>query len=311
MIKKQLTNRKVLVLMSVIIVVIGGLTAMVASLNEEIKLSNASDASYTSIDKHNFAFTIQNLIEQRASIPDIIQLLKKEKPHNAGEDPWWNMDWDYRKNITIDHTKVSETLTNFPVLVNLSGDSDLLTDAQESGNDIVFTDVFGNQLHHEIEYFNGDTGDLIAWVNVTLLSSSENTVLYMYYGNSTCASQENVEGVWNSEFVMVQHLNETFGTVIDSTSYGNDGAEYISPDSNMDISGKIAGAVKFDGSDDYIDCGHSSSLDLTKNLTVEVWLNFNDNTGTQRFIDKRDDDNGYLFQFWTPDSVQGLSLIHI
>ena len=35
-------------------------------------------------------------------------------------------NWSYRKKITIDNTKVSANLTNFPVLINLSSDSDLL-----------------------------------------------------------------------------------------------------------------------------------------------------------------------------------------
>jgi len=46
--------------------------------------------------------------------------------------PWWNSDWSFRKNLTIDHTLVAEDLVNFPVLVNITGDSDLSIDAQDS-----------------------------------------------------------------------------------------------------------------------------------------------------------------------------------
>jgi hypothetical protein len=42
--------------------------------------------------------------------------------------------WHYRKQITIDHTKVAEDLTNFPVLIYTT-DNDLLQKAQHSGED--------------------------------------------------------------------------------------------------------------------------------------------------------------------------------
>ncbi|MFA7171068.1 MAG: LamG domain-containing protein, partial [Candidatus Paceibacterota bacterium] len=45
----------------------------------------------------------------------------------------------YRKAITIDHTKVSADLTDFPVLVNLPTDASLASHAQADGDDILFT----------------------------------------------------------------------------------------------------------------------------------------------------------------------------
>ena len=35
-------------------------------------------------------------------------------PPVSGGGSWWNADWPYRKTITVDHTKVSADLTNFP-----------------------------------------------------------------------------------------------------------------------------------------------------------------------------------------------------
>jgi len=61
-------------------------------------------------------------------------------------------DWPYRKEITIDHTKIATNLTNFPVLINFSSDPDLAIKAQEDGDDIVFTSDDGStKLDHEIE----------------------------------------------------------------------------------------------------------------------------------------------------------------
>jgi hypothetical protein len=137
------------------------------------------------------------------------------------DDLWWNTQWQYRKKVTIDHTKVDGDLTHFPVLISLTADINLSAHAQSDGDDIVFTDTLGNQLSHQIELYINSTGQLIAWVNVTTLSSTQDTTLYMYYGNPICGSQQHAGGVWDSDYVLVYHLNETSGLHKDSTRYHN------------------------------------------------------------------------------------------
>jgi PKD repeat protein len=137
---------------------------------------------------------------------------------------WWNTSWSYRRLITIDHTKIAGDLVDFPVLVKTTIDTDK---AQHDGDDIVFTDSQGMKLNHEIESYNNDDGTLVAWVNVTLLHSTDDTILYLYYGNSNCSNQQNVAGTWNSKFEGVWHM----GTVNDSTGKHtgtNYGADVIS-----------------------------------------------------------------------------------
>lgn len=182
---------------------------------------------------------------------------------------WWNDSWLYRKNITIDHTKVDDDFVNFPVLISLPSDGDLASNAQNNGSDIVFVDYSGNKLNHEIELFNGSTGELVAWVNVTSLSSTVNTTLCMYYGNPSAANQENPSGVWHSSYKLVQHLNETTGTHYDSTIYDNDGTPQNGV--NQNAVGKIDGADEFDGSDDYVEVLDDDSLHQSNAISVEVW----------------------------------------
>jgi len=184
-------------------------------------------------------------------------------------ESWWNTDWEYRKEITINHSKVDARFINFPVLISLNSDVNLANNAQNDGDDILFTNKNSNQLHHEIEYFNGSNGELIAWVNVTNLSSTEDTIIYIYYGNSTCGNQQVVNGVWDSSFVMVQHLNETSGTHYDSTSYDNDGSPHGML--NQDAIGTVDGADEFDGNNDYIEVSDDESLHLSNAITIEVW----------------------------------------
>ena len=100
------------------------------------------------------------------------------------------MSYGYERNITIDYTKVSggADLYNFPVLVNLTGQNFLRTSPtgqilNANGYDIIFTDNNYNKLDHQLEYYNGTNGDLIAWVRIPILSSSSNTVIKILYGN--------------------------------------------------------------------------------------------------------------------------------
>jgi hypothetical protein len=189
-------------------------------------------------------------------------------------------NWDWRKKITLNKTMVTGTQTGFPILVNLSSDTDLASDAQDSGNDIVFTREDGTtQIPHEIESFSGTTGALIAWVKVPNVNSTANTNIYLYYGNSGTASQQNVPGVWDANYAAVWHLDETpsDGTVDgieDSTSNDNDGTpmNFQSGGGSTNTVGKIDGADLFGGDNDYITVPGPVNTDPTKNLTVSAWV---------------------------------------
>ena len=221
------------------------------------------------------------------------------------EDPdtWWDSDWSYRKMITIDHDSVDGNLNNFPVLISVT-DGDIAEKAQCDGNDIAFTDINDIQLDHEVEYYDDTTGELICWVNIGSLSSTEDIIIYIYYGNDECGSQENIEGVWNSNYVLVQHLEETSGTHYDSTSNDNDGTQNGGVD--QDASGIVDGADSFDGSDDYVDVPDDTSLNFgTNDFTVEGWINTPSLTnGYSRIVCKQTSTTeGYCFYIRQTDGA--------
>jgi len=213
--------------------------------------------------------------------------------------PWYDSDWSYRKKISINSSQVPSDLTNFPVLVSITSDGDLSANAQGDGDDILFT-IGVSKLNHEIEHFNGSSGELKAWVNVTGISSSFDTEIYMYYGNADCSSQQNVSGVWDSNYVLVQHLDETSGSHYDSTSYGNHGT--VGPGVVQDAIGQIGGADNFSGTQDHVNVSDSSSLDLSTGGTLEAWIKINSYTDFAGVIhkgDRRDwSDEAYSLQFW-------------
>jgi hypothetical protein len=184
---------------------------------------------------------------------------------------WFDTNWPYRKTITIDADQVDLNLTNFPVLVDIT-DADLDSKAQADGDDIIFTGADGtSKLDHEIESYSA--GNLVAWVEIPFLDANTDTTLYMYYGNDVAAPQEDVEGTWNgSNYVMVQHLEETSGTRIDSTGFHNDSDEEFVTDPTAQ--GMINGADGFNGSTDYVRVPDAGSLQFGEgSLTVEAWIN--------------------------------------
>ena len=182
---------------------------------------------------------------------------------------WWDSGWGYRTLITINSSQVPANLNNFPILVNIT-DTDLRDDAQNDGDDIAFVLYSDNstQLNHETELFNGTTGELFAWVNITSLSSTVDTKIWMYYNNSGASSQENINDVWDSNYVMVQHLNETSGTYYDSTKYGSNATPVNDP--IQDATGVIDGANSYDDDTDYFTLD-DAYLRPTDQVTVEVW----------------------------------------
>jgi hypothetical protein len=180
---------------------------------------------------------------------------------------WYNADWRYRKQITIDATEVigASDHSSFPVLVDLNSDSDLAADAQADFDDVLFTSSNGlTKLSHEIEDFDETTGLLKAWVKVPTLSVSVDTILYMYYGNGTIGSQQNASGVW-TDYEAVYHLHDDF---LDSTGNGHTGTNSGSDD----IAGRIADGQDFIGTDssDHIDIG-TFSAGTGQALTLQAW----------------------------------------
>jgi len=209
------------------------------------------------------------------SLAVIIAFLFLLLPTPAQAAPnWYDTNWAYRKKITIDHNSVPSTLTNFPVLIN-TADADWRETsngghvAQSDGGDILFTSSDGiTKLAHEIEKYTPITGELIAWVKVPSLSAVIDTEIYIYYGNAGCADQWDVSGTWESDYKMVQHLEESSGTHYDSTQYGNDGTPHGGV--IQGTAGKIDGADDFDGVDDYIACGDDTSLNIADSITIEA-----------------------------------------
>ena len=198
------------------------------------------------------------------------------------DESWYDSDYGYKKKLTIDHDQVGSTLTNFPVLVNITDDSDLFNHVtNDSGFDLLFVNGAEDiQFAHEIEYWNWDTGnsevDAYIWVNVTSVAHDVNTDFYMYYGKSGAGNQENIVGTWDSNYMMVQHFTGASATDLDdSTSNDCDViSDTGSPSYNSE--GLVGKAVDIAPSD-YITIGDNDALSFGDasddgSFTIGIWL---------------------------------------
>jgi len=193
--------------------------------------------------------------------------------------PSGKMGYEYSKKITVDHTKVDSDLGNFPMLFSKT-DPVLATTANggmvssTNGYDIIFVDENENRLDHEIEKYDGATGEFVAWVRIPILLSTEDTVLYICYGNSgVSSSQENAQGVWNESYKGVWHMNENAAdtAVLDSTGVNSGNA--VRNTDQVSTAGQIGGALIFDGTADYIDITDGSNCDFTsESFSIFAWV---------------------------------------
>ena len=204
-------------------------------------------------------------------------------PVTGGGTAWYNSSWTHRKAITVDHTKVagSGNLINFPMLFSVT-DANLKTIAnggqvgRSDGADVLFTAADGvTKLDHELEGYNGSAGQVTAWVRLPAVSSTTDTVIYVYYGNAVASDQQNKTAAWDSNYKLVWHLgNGTTLSGADSTTSNAKGVVY-----GVAGAGKIAGGAA--GVVEGVGIGLVSA-DQTR--TAECWFKITGNTGADQVI---------------------------
>jgi len=220
--------------------------------------------------------------------------------------------YDYRRAITIDHTKVPSTdQSNFPVLI--SGTYSYLATTANGGNvqnangyDVIFSSDSGcsTKLDHEVETYNSTTGAVNYWVRVPSLSHTTNTVFYLCYGNSSIStSQENKTGVWDGNFKGVYHLKDGASlNVSDSTTNHN-----LTNNGATANGGEVDGAGSFDGSTQYLTIAQHTDFNWANLRTLDLWMKLGNTTQTLPRVFSHSDGNsdGWSLTWLDPTSGAG------
>lgn len=221
--------------------------------------------------------------------------------------------WTKRHTITIDHTKVtSGSHTDFPVLI-ADGNflADLYTNAQADGDDLRFSsDASGaTELAAEIVSFTPGSSLAEVWVKIPSLSSSTDTVIYVWYGNASATrpaadSTYGSQAVWSSSFQGVWHL-QSDGS--DSSANGYDLTVAGSP-TNTAV--KIKNGYEFDANPSrYMEKTSGTNLSFAGNRTLSCWGKSDNASADQTFIwfssgnsgIRIQDSSGYKFTWYNGD----------
>jgi hypothetical protein len=104
--------------------------------------------------------------------------------------------------------------------------------------------------------------------------------------------------VSSSSAELVAHLRFDDGsgtTAVDSSGHGNNGTLQGTP---QWVAGFAAGGLELNGTTDYVDCGSGSSLDITEEITVAVWVKIDVFGDWDGIVTKGIDQSPYAMQMW-------------
>lgn len=158
-----------------------------------------------------------------------------------------------------------------------------------NGYDIIFTADDGiTQLNHQLEKYVSTTGELVVWVNIPTLSTSINTYIYMYYGNSSIVSDQSTTNTWSNNYYGIWHTHNNSMSDNSGNSYTltNNSTTNQSP-------AKVADGRALSGTQ-WLEVANTFP-NITSNFTISGWLYTTDNTkaGQRLFCDDVNNTGGY------------------
>jgi len=164
-----------------------------------------------------------------------------------------------------------ETLSNFPVLVNLSSNLNGFSYRQfasPTGGDLRFTDSGGLFcIPHEIDEWNTN-GTATVWVSLPQLSGT-NTFMWMYWDNPTETNPPTWTtngAVWSPNYYVVYHLKEGGFPYLDSAQQH----PALSGVAAASTTGLIGKGAAFNGASEFLDGG---PINLGNAFTLSAWVN--------------------------------------
>jgi len=187
----------------------------------------------------------------------------------------WLSNFSNRLKLTIPADGVDSSLTDFPVMINLSSSSgktgaDVTPVFDELGDDhqkrFAITENDGTtQCYIEIEYWDATEERAILWTKIPTIYSSVDTDIYFYWDSAASGNTAYVgdtgdtpaQNVWDDNFKLVMHMSQDpNGDVADAIKDSTSGVNHGTPAGGMTsvdiVDGKIGKAIDFDGNDDSI-----------------------------------------------------------
>lgn len=161
---------------------------------------------------------------------------------------WWNDEWNFRKELTLDLTAtgadIAGTAQEVPVLVRLHlGNFGYFADTKPDGSDLRFVagdDVTPLKFH--VERYDPVSQLAFLWVRVPRLPGATNTEkIYLYYGSQDAPAGADMPGTYDAEQVLVYHFE---GSNADATAFENNPSGSTAESTSASL---IAGGLRFAG----------------------------------------------------------------
>ncbi|HEY1710353.1 MAG TPA: DUF2341 domain-containing protein [Rhizomicrobium sp.] len=195
---------------------------------------------------------------------------------SQAEGGWWQKDWSYRKQITIDTTPKGANVTapagRTAVLVRLHNGNFSFGDARDNGSDLRFiTSDDKTPLAFHIESFDATTGVATVWVDVPDFPAGATKDIWLYYGNKNAPEAANPAATFDPDYALVYHFDDAAQAAPhDKTAYANNAQN---APTGLDAGGVIGKAAKFGGAT-IMTVPASASLATTAGgqFTVSAWV---------------------------------------
>jgi biopolymer transport protein ExbB len=190
---------------------------------------------------------------------------------------WWNNEWNFRKEITLDLSatgaNITESTSDSPVLLRLhAGNFGYFADMKPDGSDLrVVAGDDKTPLQFHIERFDPTGQFAFIWVRLPQLAgSAKDAKIYLYYGNPKAEAAGSPGSTYDANQALVLHFAESQGQPHDSTANGNNVA---SSTAQLNPASLIGGGVKL-AAGNVLTVPSSSSLRLVPNkgLTFSAWV---------------------------------------
>lgn len=207
-----------------------------------------------------------------------------------GSSNWWNKDWPYRKQITVDASVTGANIAgspeNVPVLVRLSlANFQYFSNLKPDASDlraIASDDSTPLKLH--IEHFDPQAQIALIWVLVPKVAGGGKTSFYLYYGNENASSASDPTGSYDGNQVLVYHFGPPKGSPQDSTHYKSDPTAF---DATVNPTSLIGSGASFSGSQTItVPASATGSLRLAagQGFTASAWVRFSAAQSSADFV---------------------------
>ncbi|WP_421705136.1 DUF2341 domain-containing protein [Alloalcanivorax xenomutans] len=210
---------------------------------------------------------------------------------------WWQDDWSYRKQITIDTSPqgaaIDQRVGRVPLLVRLHTGNFSFQDVQENGSDLRFVAADDQTvLNHQIESFDALLGVAYIWVDVPALEAGSSQDIWMYYGNPDAPATSNGQAVFDADYTLVYHFDQALGAPArDATAYGNNSSNTVA----QSVTGVIGQAAAFAGGEPLmVEAAPSLATPAAGQFSFSAWVRADQNANEQLIYARRDAGNSLL-----------------